>query len=101
MRISDWSSDVCSSDLPTPEARRLFVEVDAVYQRVQRVNEVAHDLVEKRHGTLRLAVSPSLGQTLLPIAVAKFRKRFPDVKVDTQTLISTDLVQAQIGRAHV
>src|SRR3546814_2084957 len=79
---------------PTPEARRLFVEVDAVYQRVQRVNEVAPDLVEKRHGTLRLAVSPSLGQTLLPIAVAKFRKRFPDVKVDTQTLISTDLVQA-------
>src|SRR3546814_11196799 len=22
MRISDWSSDVCSSDLPTPHARR-------------------------------------------------------------------------------
>src|SRR3546814_4114239 len=31
MRISDWSSDVCSSDLPTPQARpwwtHLYVQV--------------------------------------------------------------------------
>src|SRR5690606_8711842 len=79
---------------PTPEARRLFVEVDMVYQGVQRVNEVASDLVEKRHGTLRLVVSPSLGQTLIPMAIAKFRHRFPDVKVNVQTLVSTQLVQA-------
>lgn len=79
---------------PTPEARRLFVEVDAVYQGVQRVNEVASDLVEKRSGTLRLAVSPSLGQTLLPMAVAKFRERFPDVKIHLQTLVSPHLAQA-------
>lgn len=79
---------------PTPEARRLFVEVDAVYQGVQRVNEVASDLVEKRSGTLRLAVSPSLGQTLIPMAVAQFRERFPDVKVHLQTLVSPHLAQA-------
>lgn len=79
---------------PTPEARRLFIEVDAVYQGVQRVNEVASDLVEKRSGTLRLAVSPSLGQTLIPMAVAKFRERFPDVKVHLQTLVAPHLAQA-------
>lgn len=79
---------------PTPEARRLFIEVDVVYQGVQRVNEVASDLVEKRSGTLRLAVSPSLGQTLLPMAVAKFRDRFPDVKIHLQTLVSPHLAQA-------
>src|SRR3546814_12120935 len=27
MRISDWSSDVCSSDLLGPEAGRLFVQI--------------------------------------------------------------------------
>src|SRR3546814_11873339 len=27
MRISDWSSDVCSSDLPKPEARRIAAEM--------------------------------------------------------------------------
>src|SRR5471032_3000145 len=30
---------------PTPEARRLFTEVNVVYQGVQRVNEVADDLI--------------------------------------------------------
>ncbi len=79
---------------PTPEARRLFQEVEQVHQSVQRVNEVANDLIEKRQGSLHMAVSPSLGQTLIPMAVAKFREAFPDVKVHVRTLISTDLVQA-------
>lgn len=79
---------------PTPEARTLFAEVDAVYQRVQRVNEVTRDLVEKRQGTLRLAVIPSLGQTLIPMAVAKFREQFPDVKVSIETLISAEVAQS-------
>src|SRR3546814_7330107 len=34
MRISDWSSDVCSSDLHHPAARRR--EVDAVRQQVMK-----------------------------------------------------------------
>src|SRR3546814_1250898 len=28
MRISDWSSDVCSSDLETPQGLRLVIEID-------------------------------------------------------------------------
>jgi DNA-binding transcriptional LysR family regulator len=78
---------------PTPEARRLFVEVDAVYQGVQRVNEIANDLVERTTGTLRLVVSPSLGQTLIPMALAKFHQRFPNVKVNVATQVSTQLIQ--------
>lgn len=81
---------------PTPEARELFAEVQGVYQGVQRVNELAADLVDKRAGTLRLAVSPSLGQTLIPAAVARFRKRNPEVRINIQTLISTQLIQALV-----
>lgn len=65
-----------------------------MYQGVQRVNEVAKDLVDKRSGTLRLAASPSLGQTLIPMAVAEFRERNPDVKIHLQTLIAPQLAQA-------
>ena len=78
---------------PTPEARRLYQEVEQVHNSVQRVNEVATDLIEKRHGSLHIAVSPSLGQTLIPMAVTRFRQAFPDVKVYVRTLISSDLVQ--------
>ncbi|MBP6019149.1 MAG: LysR family transcriptional regulator [Burkholderiaceae bacterium] len=83
---------------PTPEAQRLFLEVEQVHHGVQRVNEVANDLIEKRQGSLHIAVSPSLGQTLIPMAVTRFRAVFPDVKVHVRTLISTDLVQALVTR---
>src|SRR5476649_2882620 len=68
---------------PTPEARRLFEEVSAVYQSVQRVN----DLAENRIGQLRIASSPNLGQSLMPRAVAIFCQRYPEVRIVLHTLI--------------
>ena len=83
---------------PTPEARRLFVEVNAVHQSLQRVNDVANDLVEKNSGALQLVVSPSLGQTLIPTAIARFRTRFPKVRINVVTQTSTQLVQSLLTR---
>jgi DNA-binding transcriptional LysR family regulator len=83
---------------PTPEARRLFVEVNAVHQSLQRVNDVANDLLEKNSGALQLVVSPSLGQTLIPTAIARFRTRFPKVRINVVTQTSTQLVQSLLTR---
>ncbi|HTH61028.1 MAG TPA: LysR substrate-binding domain-containing protein [Paraburkholderia sp.] len=83
---------------PTPEARRLFVEVNAVHQGLQRVNDVANDLIEKNTGALQLVVSPSLGQTLIPTAIARFRARFPKVRINIVTQTSTQLVQTLLTR---
>lgn len=79
---------------PTPEAQRLFVEVNAVYQGVQRVNEIAEDLIENRMGHLRIACSPNLGQSLLPRAIAAFYERLPDVRIILHTMIPNVLLQA-------
>jgi DNA-binding transcriptional LysR family regulator len=78
---------------PTPEARRLFMEVDAVYQGVERVNEVAEDLVGNRVGHLRIACSPSLGQLMLPHAVKRFYQRLPDVRIVLHTQLPHILLQ--------
>jgi DNA-binding transcriptional LysR family regulator len=79
---------------PTPEARRLLTEVNAVYQGVLRVNEVAEDLIEHRQGHLRVACSPSLGQGLIPRAVALFLQKHPDARVSIFTLVPLVLTQA-------
>jgi len=79
---------------PTPEARRLFLEVDAVYQGVARVNEVAEDLVGNRAGHLRIGCSPSLGQLMLPHAVKRFYQRLPEVRIILHTLLPSVLLQA-------
>lgn len=83
---------------PTPEARRLFQEVEAVYRGVQRVNDTVDDLLEKRSATLRICCSPSLSQTLLPRALALLGDRYPEVRIhlDTQNvseMIDTLLTQ--------
>lgn len=83
---------------PTPEAHRLFVEVNALHQSLQRVNDVANDLIEKTTDALQLVVSPSLAQTLIPTTIARFRKRFPKVRISLVTQTSTQLVQTLLTR---
>lgn len=65
----------------TPEAKKLFHEVEAVYQSVQRVNNLAHDLAFNRTGILNVVCSPSIGQSLIPQTIANFRGQYPDSKV--------------------
>ncbi|SMG59091.1 LysR family transcriptional regulator [Paraburkholderia susongensis] len=79
---------------PTPEARRLLEEVNVVYQSVQRVNEVAEDLIQHRASHLRIGCSLNLGQSLLPLVIAAFARDFPDVRVILHTTSPNLVIQA-------
>src|SRR4051812_21627111 len=46
---------------PAPEARRLFQGVDEVYRSVQRVNDLAQDLLRPSAGYVSVVSSPSSG----------------------------------------
>jgi DNA-binding transcriptional LysR family regulator len=86
----------------TPEARRLFDEVDEVYQGVQRINDLAAALRTGSTGRLRVVGSPSLGESVLPAALALFRELHPAVQAEVHTLTLADLVrQVAINRADV
>lgn len=82
---------------PTPEARRLLGEVNAVYEGVERVNEIAEDLAANRTGSLRLTCSPNLGQTVLPRAIASFRAAHPAVRVVVRTQIPGNMLRALLS----
>jgi DNA-binding transcriptional LysR family regulator len=83
---------------PTPEARQLIREVENVYLGVQRVGELAHDLAERRHGVLHLVSSPSIGQTLIPQVIARFRQSHPEVRVSFQFLSFAHLKERLLNR---
>ena len=78
----------------TPEARRLFQEVEAVYKGVQRINQSINDLVEKRSLALRLCCSPSLSQTLAPKALAMLGSRYPEARILLDTKNMADMINA-------
>jgi DNA-binding transcriptional LysR family regulator len=77
----------------TPEAKKLFREVEHVYAGVQRINELARDLQENREGILNIVSSPSIGQAVIPQAVAAFRVKHPNVKFTFQYLGYAPLVE--------
>ena len=66
---------------PTPEARRLFEEVEVILRGVARFNAVASSLGEQNEGKLSIVSSPSYSEWLMPRAIQRFRLRHPDVRV--------------------
>ncbi|KJK11562.1 LysR family transcriptional regulator [Burkholderiaceae bacterium 16] len=87
---------------PTPEARRLLGEVNAVYEGIERVNEIAEDLATNRTGSLRISCSPNLGQTVLPRAIASFRAVHPAVRIVVRTQIPGNMLRALLsGQAEL
>ncbi|SAI74860.1 LysR family transcriptional regulator [Bordetella ansorpii] len=77
---------------PTPEARRLFAEVEQVYGGIQRVNDLAANLGRKGAGMLRVVTSASYGQRLVPQALARLLARNPRARVDFRSATYDELV---------
>lgn len=84
---------------PTPEARRLFAEVDEVHRGVQRINDLADELRAHGTGSVRVVASPSAGHSMVPEAVAKLRRRFPELKVEFESLTLQEII-ARVATAR-
>jgi DNA-binding transcriptional LysR family regulator len=80
---------------PTTEAHRLYSEVELVYQGVQRIDRLAHQLAQRRHGLISVISSPSIGQMLVPLAISYFQSGNPDVRVHFRCL-SHDLLKEHL-----
>src|SRR5438270_3901286 len=64
---------------PTPAGSTLLEHADAIFARVAAAETDLSAMMGVRGGRLRVASFPSAGATLMPLAVATFRERHPDV----------------------
>lgn len=64
---------------PTAEARQLYQETEQVYAGVRRISELAGELAQRRYGSVSVVSSPSIGQQLVPRAIANFHLEHPEV----------------------
>lgn len=88
--------------LPTPEARRLYAEVEQVYGGVQRVNDLAAALRCEGAGTLRVVASAAFAQQLVPRALAQLRAGGVLTRIDYRSVTFDELVGLFLsGRADV
>lgn len=77
---------------PTPEAKRIYEEVETAYAGVQRVDDLVRALVEGRSGKLNVVCSPSLGVHLVPRAIARFNRRYPELPIHFEPLTHNNLI---------
>ncbi|HZY19622.1 MAG TPA: LysR substrate-binding domain-containing protein [Ramlibacter sp.] len=77
--------------LPTPEARRLFAEVEGLYRGVERVNDLARNLARSGAGSLRIATSASYGERLVPMALQGLVQRHPGLHLSCRNVTYDEL----------
>jgi DNA-binding transcriptional LysR family regulator len=77
----------------TPEAQKLFREVQSVYAGIQRVNAMAEGLADNRQGVLNVVSSTSVGQMFIPQAIATFRRSHPQVRINFMIMSYAQLLE--------
>ncbi|HRN62251.1 MAG TPA: LysR family transcriptional regulator [Luteimonas sp.] len=83
----------------TDEAHELFIEVSEVFSRLTSLQKTVGNLRSLAGGRIRLAVVPSLGLHIAPLAISRFRERHPEITFDVQTLHHDALFQALYERS--
>jgi DNA-binding transcriptional LysR family regulator len=87
---------------PTPEAKRLFSEVESIIAGVNHFNGVARSLAEGNEGKLVIVSSPSYSEWLMPRAIDRFRARHPEVHINYRPLAFDQLLPHMLlGRADL
>lgn len=81
---------------PTPEARRLFAEVDKLHAELVSIRRLAANLKQGPQQRVRLSVTPALGATVVPPAVAQWSRSFTQGHCELATHHTRELVQALI-----
>ncbi|WP_347554256.1 LysR substrate-binding domain-containing protein [Robbsia sp. KACC 23696] len=77
---------------PTPEAKRIFEEVESAYAGIQRVDDLIRALQEGRSGKVNIVCSPSLGVHIIPRAIARFKRIYPELPIHFEPLTHNNLI---------
>lgn len=85
---------------PTPETAGLIVDLDRVFDGVERVNRLIDDMRVSNVGAIQIAATPTLAENMLPRAVALFQKSRPNVRVSIHAVDNFSVVD-HVAQEHV
>jgi DNA-binding transcriptional LysR family regulator len=79
---------------PTSEAEMMFGEVDKIYQQMRAIKNTAKNIRKSEFGNIKLGVTPALGLSVVPNAVAEFHKKHNNVNFDIMTVHNDSVMQS-------
>lgn len=82
---------------PTQAGREGIVLAERILRDAQALGAGMLELTELRRGRISVAITPTLGELLLPSAVMRFRDRYPGVHVDVDDCAPDQFVSHVVG----
>lgn len=83
----------------TEDARILFREVEEIYGYALRVDDLVHNLQQRRRKRIAFCASPALGLSLIPAAIKQFRGRRDDVHFTFKTALIKEIPMELLGKS--
>ena len=72
--------------IPTLEARDIFSQINAVYDKVEDLQYVIKRLERGADSDLKIASVPSISNVMVPRAIASVRRKIPNLSIDVDIL---------------
>ena len=85
--------------IPTPEAQKLYEEVDALWHSVEKIRDTSRELAKPAHATLRLVCSASLAPSLVSRTTAALYARVPRLHCRLQVVAPDIINQTLLERS--
>ena len=79
---------------PTPEANRLYVEIDKLHRDLVAVRRLAANLRAGESELVRVVATPTLGTAVIPAAVTRWCKALPQGRCELSTNHTREIVNA-------
>lgn len=84
--------------IPTEDAKRLYSEVAHLWEKVEKIRMLSHDLANPVSRRLSVVTSPSLGVSLLPRLIADLQAQEPDLLTRVDFHVGGDLDQSVLDQ---
>jgi len=79
---------------PTPEAQRLYIEIDKLNRDLVSIRRLAVNLRSGEHEQVRLVATPTLAATLVPPAMTEWCRAYPTSRCSLATNHTREIVSA-------
>ncbi len=78
--------------VPSPEARDVFDQINAVYKKVEDLHYAIDHLNRGQGGELKLGAVPSIANVMVPRALTRVRQRYPELLMNVDVLKIEDAI---------
>lgn len=78
--------------VPTDIGARLIEQAREVLNSTGRIKEIISEDKTNVGGTLRIGIIPTLAPYLLPIFIGDYIRKYPNVKIEVEELVSEDII---------